>query len=50
MVSSMNDQKEQRNRKSEKTRKTKIRLVCYHDFSFLPKSENDPMVDTHILV
>ena len=30
--------------------KTKIWLVIYNNFSFLPKSESDPVVDTHILV
>ena len=36
--------------KSEKILKTKIRLVVYYEFQFSTKSENDPMVNTHILV
>ena len=51
MLSSMNSQDKQRNQKSEKTPKAKIRLVCYYDFvTILSKSESDPMADTHILV
>ena len=50
-VSLINNWDEQRNRKPEKTQKTKIRLVIYNVFlTFSPKSENDPMVDTHIMV
>ena len=36
--------------KNRENNKTNIRQAIYNDFYFLPKSENDPMVDTHILV
>ena len=33
----------------KKKPKTNIRFVIYNDFTLLRKSENDPMVDTHIM-
>ena len=49
-VSLINNENKQRNRKSEKNPKTKSRLVIYNGFSFLQKSDNDPRVNTHIMV
>ena len=49
MASLINNYNKQINRKSEKTQKTKIRLVVYNVFfTFSHEGENEHMVDTHI--